>query len=49
MVRRVGSLSAAKVVSRLAEYLTIRLCIPIEAIVSSDPTDYFFCMMTLLS
>jgi hypothetical protein len=27
MVRRVGSLRAAKVASRLAEYLTIRLCI----------------------
>jgi hypothetical protein len=27
MVRRVESLRAAKVASRLAEYLTIRLCI----------------------
>jgi hypothetical protein len=27
MVRRVGSLRAEKVASRLAEYLTIRLCI----------------------
>src|ERR1700731_1349974 len=27
MVRRVGSLRAAKVTSRLAEYLTIRVCI----------------------
>ena len=27
MARRVGSLSAEKVLSRLVEYLTIRLCI----------------------
>ena len=47
MVRRVESLSAAKVVSRLAEYLTIRLCIPMDATVSSDPSDYFLFMTNI--
>lgn len=48
MVRRVGSLSAEKVVSRFPEYLTIRLCIPLEAIVSSHPPDYFLDDVTLV-
>ena len=43
MARRVGSLRAAKVVSRLAEYLTIRLCIHAQVGMSRGRVIFFYC------